>query len=155
MPTETPKKIVLVEQVPGSGHDEVVAGAAVTPGMLVEQQTDGKYDVHSGAGTPSELIFAKENTLEGKTIDDAYADEDWMPIHRAKEGDIIYAFIAAGVDITAKGIPLQSAGDGTLLAATTADNVVAYSHEAVDNDPGSGGANARIRVRVGRGYVAA
>ena len=56
--------------------EEYAAASEIYPGMLVELTAEGKVQAHSNAGQNAEKIFALENELEGKGIDDAYAEGD-------------------------------------------------------------------------------
>lgn len=90
--------------------EEYVAGGAITPGMLVAYNSDKKVVAHAtGNAVP---MFALEDELQGKGIDEAYAEgapvQVWVPYR----GDHVNALVT-GAEIVA-GDSLQSAGDGTL-----------------------------------------
>lgn len=143
MPIETPKRIHLL----GSGrYDEALAGAALTPGHLLAQNSSGKVIKHSGAGASAEKAFAMEDALQGRTIATAFAANEVVPIVRAAPGDHIYAWLAAGEAVTFDDL-LTSNGDGTLKVATSTDIRVAAPLEEVDNSD-TGAVDVRIRVRI-------
>ena len=63
--------------------EEMVASAAVTPGMLLIIESTGKVKAHNQADKDVFPIFALEDELQGKGIDEAYAANDpvqcWIP----------------------------------------------------------------------------
>lgn len=93
--------------------EEYTAGGAITPGMLIELNSSGEVIAHNSAGENALLMFALENELEGEGVDDAYADDDkvqcWIPYR----GDIVYAWLKDGENVSI-GDFLESAGDGML-----------------------------------------
>lgn len=149
---------------------EKVANAAITPGMLVEEMSTGKVRAHATSEGNVLPIFALEDELQGKGIDDAYAAaaqvQCWIP----QRGEEVYAIIADGNNI-AIGDWLASNGDGYLKehvaeteswAVSEAGEVtvlplaiVAQAIEAVDTSDSSGGESSatlgyarRCRVRI-------
>ena len=91
--------------------EEFVAGAAITPGMLVALNASGAVIPHGEAAGNAIPMFALEDELQGKTIDDAYAAGDPVQVWVAGRGDIVNAI--AGAEIAA-GDFLVSAGNGKL-----------------------------------------
>jgi len=89
------------------------ANAALSPGMLCEIMSTGKYRKHAGAGKDAIPIFALENYLEGKGITDAYAAADRVQFWIPGRGDEVYAQIADEQNI-AIGDFLISNGAGFL-----------------------------------------
>ena len=142
--------------------EERVAAAVIYPGMLIEMDDAGEVQAHSNAGQTAEKMFALENELEGKSIDDTYAVDSQVQCWFAGRGDQVYAILADGEDI-AIGDFLESNGSGYLQevvaesagGTTYPDSVVAVALEAKDLSGSSGeessGAlayNKRIMVRV-------
>ena len=146
--------------------EEMVASAAVTPGMLLIIESTGKVKAHNQADKDAFPIFALEDELQGKGIDDAYAANDpvqcWIPYR----GDIVNAILADGekVDI---GDPLTSDGYGRLKKHVTdtgssavpwtvyPEQIVGYAAEALDLSGSSGaevsgplGYHKRLLVRI-------
>lgn len=163
----TPSTILLSGEI--DRGFEGLAVAAIRPGMLINirdaNPTDGPLttpgrakDVgpHNAAGQ-SGSMFAREMDLTGSSIDDLYEIGDTVLYHSARPGDRIYALVAAGQDIAA-GARLESAGNGYLRAVTAGSGAatpvtfpgaaIAVALEDVDNDPGTGGAPARIKIEV-------
>ncbi len=118
--------------------EEYVASATITPGMLLELGSDGKVKPHSQAGKTCEKMFALEDELQGKGIDDDYKIGDKVQCWIPGRGDVVYA-IQDTSEIVTIGEFLESAGDGTLQAvipesdsgATYPDSVVGVAIEAV------------------------
>ena len=134
--------------------EEYAAGGTIIPGMLIEENSDGNVIAHSGAGEFAEKIFALEDELQGKGIDDDYIAGDRVQCWIAGRGDQVYAILADGQNV-AVGDILESDGNGALekavaetaSAATYPGSVVAVALEAVDTT-NSAVATARIKVRV-------
>lgn len=147
--------------------EEMVASAAITPGMLLIIESTGTVKAHDQADKDVFPIFALEDELQGKGIDDAYAAnapvQCWIPYR----GDIVNAILADGekVDI---GDPLTSDGYGRLkkhvtdVGASAAElvsvyplQIVGYAAEALDLSGSSGtevsgplGYHKRLLVRI-------
>ena len=100
--------------------EEFVAGAAITPGMLVALNASGAVIPHGEAAGNAIPMFALEDELQGKTIDDAYAAGDPVQVWVAGRGDIVNAI--AGAQIAA-GDFLVSDGTGKLKPVGSAVSV--------------------------------
>lgn len=100
--------------------EEFVAGAAITPGMLVALNASGAVIPHNAADGNAIPMFALEDELQGKTIDDVYAAGDPVQVWVAGRGDIVNAI--AGTAITA-GDFLVSDGTGKLKPVGSAVSV--------------------------------
>ncbi len=151
---------------------ELVANAAITPGMLIERMSTDKARAHASAGqnvTP--IMFALEDELQGKTIDDNYAAADRVQCGIFRAGDEVYAILRDGENVSI-GDKLESNGDGNLrkhVADAHTDSsgnkeditvygnaIVAIALEALDlsqssGDEGSSGAagfNKRIKIEI-------
>jgi hypothetical protein len=146
--------------------EEMVASAAVTPGMLLIIENTGKVKAHNQADKDAFPIFALEDELQGKGIDDAYAANDpvqcWIPYR----GDIVNAILADGENVDI-GDPLTSDGHGRLKKHVTdtgastvpwtvyPEQIVGYAAEALDLSGSSGaevsgplGYHKRLLVRI-------
>lgn len=146
--------------------EEMVASAAITPGMLLIIESTGTVKAHNQVDKDVFPIFALEDELQGKGIDDAYAAnapvQCWIPYR----GDIVNAILADGekVDI---GDPLTSDGYGRLKKHVTdtgssavpwtvyPEQIVGYAAEALDLSGSSGaevsgplGYHKRLLVRI-------
>jgi len=131
--------------------EEMKANAAITPGMLVEEMTTGNVRAHATPSGNAIPMFALEDELQGKTIDDAYAQNDQVQVWIPGRGDMVYGLLAVGQNIT-KGTFLVSNGAGYLTALTDSASfgdddslkIVGVATESVN----ATAAAARIIVRI-------
>lgn len=144
MPTKAnPTRI----QLKGAGSfEERLAGAAVRPGDLVALNSSDKVVKHPTAGGPAAPMFAHEDALQGKGIDDNYALNDRVFHAVQVPGDHIYAWLSGGENASI-GSYLTSNGDGALKVAGGTDSRIAVALEAV-NASDSNDVDERIRVRI-------
>jgi len=75
---------------------EFEAHAAIYPGDLVEINSDGEVQKHSGAGKTAGAMFALEDALQGKGlgVNGAYAAADQVRVWHAVPGEEVYARLA-------------------------------------------------------------
>jgi hypothetical protein len=138
-----PRTIVLQGEL-SHVHEERVAGAAgIVPGDCLEYTADNEAVIQATDGADAPVLVAKEDDLQGKTIDDAYADEDIVFVHRAQKGDKLYLRLAASQTITI-GSLLQFNGAGKVKALGTG-KAKFQAAEAVTTGVGE---TARIKVYV-------
>jgi len=136
-------------------REELVAAAAITPGMLLEVTSAGKVQAHSSAGGNALPKFALEDELQGKAIDEAYAADDQVQVWTPSRGDKVYAMLADGENV-AIGDFLESDGNGKLQAHSPGSEgleyplgPVAIAREAVDMSDSSGAdPDGRIIVEI-------
>ena len=95
---------------------EALAGEAIKPGLLVEEQSDETVDMYDTADGDAPLEFALENVMAGKGIDDNYAEGDTVEIMQAVPGDFVQIWLKSGTSY-AKGALLAAAVGGELQAA--------------------------------------
>ena len=137
---------------------EYGASAAIKPGSLLELMSTGKVRAHSHLHGNAIPMFALEDELQGKGIEDDYAIGDRVQVWVPQRGEEVYALMADGEEI-AIGDYLVSKGDGTLKKydATGASDeghvmkIVGQSLEALDWDGSSNGPTnsvGRIKIRV-------
>lgn len=124
--------------------EEFEAGGTITPGMLIELNSTSKAIAATGTG---ELpMFALEDELQGKGIDNNYASGDpvqcWIPYR----GDVVNGILKAGKKVSV-GTGVASNGDGKLKQAGTADHVIGYAIKAVDLT-GTSAVDARVLIRI-------
>jgi hypothetical protein len=165
MAASTPKTIILKNRTDSVPFiKEAIANGVMTPGHLVEIDSNGKVKKHATAGGNARKLFAVEQNLINNTsaadIDTASADGDQVPYVVAERGDEIYAWVEANGAAIVIGDALESAGDGTLQkhtpravdeggAATFTqynDAIVGYAIEAKDNS--ANGSAVRIKIEV-------
>lgn len=127
-----------------------LVGVAATPGMLAEMYSNGgvaTWRPNTSATEQCPLVVFLEHGMFNKDLDDAYSVGDVPELGFMRAGSVFQALIASGQNVTV-GDALQSAGDGTLKAATAttaAANV--YKFQALDS-PGAVVAQTRLRVQV-------
>ena len=138
--------------------EEYVAVAAITPGMLIEYTSAGKVQKHSSAGQNQIQMFALEDELQGKDIDDDYAAAAVVQVWIPGRGDQVYALLKDGENVSI-GDLLESAGDGYLQKHTPdiesgGDNIytnqiVGEAIEALDLSSSSGAETTqRFEIRI-------
>ena len=110
-------------------NEEYVAAAAIIPGELIQLNSSGTVEVHDVAGGNLLHMFAVEDELQGKGIDDAYAADDKVQCWIPTRGDEVYAILADGEDV-AIGDFLESNGSGELQKHTP-DSMY---YESADSD---------------------
>lgn len=159
MAASTPHTITLRGD-PIASEARAKASEALKPGHLVQLHTDGTLKKHATAKAATQAAFVREMDIAGGTIDDTYEDSDTVLYSIFRPGDWVYAWLKAGNDVALGGL-LESAGDGTLqlltaqsqsgttpFAVTAGGVPIARALEAVDNDPGTGGAAVRVKVEI-------
>lgn len=135
---------------------ELAAAAAIRPGMLIELASATTVQAHSTQDGNALSMWALEDELQGKQINDNYATGDRVQCWIAQRGEEIYALLADGQNASV-GSFLTSNGDGYLRvytggSAATEDlplEIVAQALEAVDRSSSSGGdTNVTGRIKV-------
>jgi hypothetical protein len=134
-----------------------LSGAAY-PGMLMERDTgnDGKVKPHSSTdGTDPQRMFLFERELLGEEMNTEVASGEKAQVWYPSPGDVVYAILADGENVSNVGDPLTSNGDGKLKQNNTTGAVVAYALETLDLSASSGaestgplGYDKRIKVEV-------
>jgi hypothetical protein len=93
--------------------EEFEANAAITPGMLVEVLSTGKLRKHATAGGNALPMFAMEDSLQGKGIDDDIDSGDKVTAWVPQRGDHVNALLRDEQTIVI-GDFLESDGEGRL-----------------------------------------
>lgn len=124
------------------------ATAAIRPGALVVFAAAGAGVTESAEAATvfgSQALFADYNMYEAKTVDDSWATGEQAIVRQLESGARANVLVAAGQNITKRGVALASNGDGTLVIAATdgTEEVKCYSDEIIN----TGGAAALVRVR--------
>ena len=126
--------------------------ADIMPGHLVKLNTSNRIIKHDVPEGRNERMFAQEDALQGKTIDDVYALGALAGVILPNIGSQVIAWLSDN-QVVEIGDHLVSNGDGTLRledagSGFTDTNIVAVAMEAVDTLNDSTTSNAsRIRVR--------
>ena len=130
---------------------EHAAAAAITPGCLIEivpgADTVRKHATAGGNVCP--IMFALEDELQGKGLDDDYAAADRVQCWIPGRGDVVYAVLNDGQSVH-EGDKLESAGNGYLtehvadvespgVLTVYPNQIVAIALEACDCSESSGG----------------
>ncbi len=92
---------------------EVVAHAAITPGMIAEQLSTGKIQPHSDEGENAFPYIVLEDELQGKTIADAYSENDKVQVWVPNRGCEAYLILTTSQTVVV-GDLLESAGNGAV-----------------------------------------
>ena len=100
---------------------EPTAGAAITPGHLVEYSDVSTVQAHStAAGVINGKFVALEDQAQGRGIDDAYASGDPVVVQAMLPGEQVQMIASAAVVANAF---VESAGDGRVRTLTTTNPV--------------------------------
>lgn len=139
-------KTILVVGMDLCIRKEGIAGAAVTPGHLIQGPASAII-VHATAAENAQKSFAVENEVVGRDIDTDYAANDTILYAVCPPGSIVWA-IADGTGVTAEDL-VESAGDGTMqvlstIASTSQDQLNRLVGKALD----TAAADARFRLEV-------
>ena len=133
-------------------QDEALAAGTITPGALLEMNSDAAVVVHNTEGAVAERIFAAEDALQGNTVTTNYSAADLVTYIMPSKGSSVNALLLAGVAYD-EGDILISSGDGTLMKAsqvtsgiTIYDNIAVVT-EALDLSA-SGAVDTLSEVRV-------
>lgn len=130
--------------------NDIVAGATITPGMLIETYNDGlvtKWRPHSAAAGVASRAVALEQLMLNKGVDDNYAAGDLVQAGILKAGSMFWGLIPSGEDIANQDF-LQSNGDGLMKEATASTAAAGVAHYKAHDNLGAVTANTRCRVEV-------
>lgn len=145
---------------------------AITPGTLLEMDSNGHVQAHSTAGgNVLPPMFALEDELQGNDIEDNYAASAKVQVWIPGRGDQVLAILADGQNVSV-GDALESNGAGYLQAhvadvesfeSAEAGSITVYPNQIVgvaleardlsgssgeETESGTVGLNTRIKVRI-------
>ena len=132
-------------------QEEYVAGeAGIYPGMLCKLHADGKVYRHTPANGRCEKMFAQEDALQGKTVNDVYAIGSIVTVILPHLGCEVWGLLLDAQDVHI-GDWLVSHGDGCLVEETFDSGevdifTVGVVMEALDLS-GSADDNGLVRLR--------
>lgn len=109
-------KTIMVQNF-GMKREESQAAGTIKPGMLIQENSSGYYVAHATAGGNAEAMFAIEDELRGRNIDQNYTSGDRVQSVICRPGDVVYCRIANGQSITRNDF-LESNGDGYMKKHT-------------------------------------
>ena len=113
-------RIVLICRHHADPHEELPADAALSPGNALKVNSTNECLKVATEGDWWNGMVAKEDVLRGKTVADAFAAADIVPIHMAAPGDVLQMrFLAGGNYARGALLILDSAGRVKLLSAVT------------------------------------
>ncbi len=136
--------------------NEVAAGVAIVPGMLIERYNSSGTSLMRPCTTVTAIgvaaMFALNQSMLNKGVGlpapgvaaDNYAVGDLVEAAIGHKGSTFWALVATAAPAIVAGDKLESAGDGTLRKWTTG-TPVALALEGLTN---VSGANARLRAEV-------
>lgn len=138
--------------------EEYTASGEIYPGMLLNFSAANTVRAHNDdAPTQGCLpMFALEDALQGKDIDDPYVEDDQVNVWIPTRGDEVYAILANGESVSV-GTFLESDGAGYLQAWTSGNGAVAVALEVLDLSGSTGeedssetplGTARRIKVKI-------
>jgi hypothetical protein len=104
-------------------HDEGVADATIYPGEAVRMAADSHYDPETLAPVLAAgrgLKLAKEDALQGKTVDDAYAAGDILSFYSPVNGDHVAVLVKTGENIAVGDyLVVEGSGSGKFVEAAS------------------------------------
>lgn len=147
------RKTIVLKDGGQSVREELVAVAAITPGMLVEITSADKVQKHSSAGQSASPMFAVEDELQGDEIGTDYDANALCQFNVFRSGDQVYAILHDGQNV-AIGDKLESAGNGKLQKHTAdsagaveyPNSIVGIARSALDLSDSSGADPASARI---------
>lgn len=120
-------------------HEEGKAAAAgILPGQAVALDANGEYGL--AADATKGLKFVKEDALQGKTIEDAYADGDLLFLYQPVAGDHIHVLVEAGQTV--------AIGDTGTIVAGYAQVSATKTFEFYEASDGALAADTHLKARI-------
>lgn len=133
-----------IELIVTGRHEEgVAAESGILPGMLVQLTSDDELEMQDAAGAYCEIAVAKEDALQGKTIEDAYAMGDVVSYVLPNPGDEVAVLLKASENVVI-GDDLIASGDGTVQKTTGSPLRVLFKAREASNV----GTATLVRARV-------
>ena len=126
-------------------YEEHVADAALSPGHLLEINSDNEVLKHNSASVDAQALFAMEDALQGRIVSTAFAAAEVVPCILPAKGSVVNVLLYAGVSYTVGQI-LESTGDGTLTTGTTYP--LAVVEDSACDLSGSGAVDTLHPVRI-------
>lgn len=100
---------------------EAIAGAAITPGHLLQYSAVETVVVHAAAaGVVNGVLVALEDQASGGSTTKAYAANDRVILQSMLPGEQVEMIASAAVAVNAL---VESAGDGRVRTTTAANNI--------------------------------
>lgn len=154
------EKAVIVKGGDNAIREEFTAGGIITPGQLLEIDSNDAVIRHNSAGQNMYPLIAVQDFPQGKDIDDNYASGEQAYAIWARAGMIINMLLKEGETVVIGGF-VESDGAGDVQAyvadidasapgATTiySNQIVGVAREAVDLSDSSGADPATRRILI-------
>ena len=130
-------------------HDEGILDTVATPGMHIQLASDGHYD--KSPATAAELVktvpqIVTEDSMQGKTVSDAYAIGDIVRFYMPTPGDHCLLLCKTGENLAVHDY-VTPEGGGTGLWIEAAGTEAQYHFEVLESSGGALGAAALIKCR--------
>ena len=125
---------------------EGIAQDAVVAGTLVAQSSAGLSTSAAAATAFSQqMLVADKDEHRSRSVDDPWTVNESMVAIAPRSGEFLNVMVAAGNNITSRGLPLTRNGAGMLALAATdgTEQILCYSDEIVNVT-----ANALVCVRI-------
>ena len=123
--------IVLAGEYRKLQSKKIATGQTIYPGMLLKLTSAGELTAHATQGGYAERIIAKEDSLQGKTVDDVYTAGQIADCAIPLPGSETQVLVVAGANI-AIGDQLTSAGTGKFEEVGGGDVPLCVATEACD-----------------------
>ena len=128
-------------------YREDISAEALTPGHLVDFDSNDKLVKHATSGGYAARTFVVENDDIGNDNDDAYTSGDRVRYADCAPGTIVWAHLASGQNV-ARGAYLMSNGAGFLTARTSTNIGIAQADEDANATGATASGSVRFRARV-------
>lgn len=128
---------------------EALASVDLLPGLLVVL-TAGKFAI-AGAAATGQLFVVEENYLALAPVTVPWKTDNTAIGLTMMPTQLVRVLVPTGNNL-AEGAPLELVAGGKLALAAGEGRVVAYAHEAYNNNTGS---DQLVTVRVALGYIVA
>lgn len=131
-------------------HDEAIMDTAAYPGMHIQMAADGHYD--PSPATAAELVkvrpkVLKEDSYQGKTVNDQYAIGDVGFYYEPLPGDVLLLLAKTGEN-WAVGDHVTPEGGGTGFWLKAAGTESRYQAQVLESTGGALGAAALIKCKM-------
>jgi hypothetical protein len=136
--------VIFLKSNEGTRYEEGRAAGAIKPGHLIKFNGDDELVVHSTSGGYAALLIATEEVqvLQGKGIDDNYADNDLVSYRPVSKADLLQVWLKDG-QTADEGSLLSSNGDGTFKVVAGAEIPLMVAREA----RAAAGSDLRIKAQ--------
>lgn len=113
-------------------REEREAAGTITPGMLVELDSNDQYVANSIVTLPVPRKFAVEDDLQGNEISDDYSAGDRVQANTFQPGCEVLAIAVDGTAAIAIGDPVTPGAGGQLVGAADFSTAIGVAKEAID-----------------------